>query len=497
MRRSFNPQLELGAASIEEIKFNPRSRDDIPQILRGLQFIYGCPETRDAVFDVLQKQIRIDVDFDNGRPGMDLWILLVLGTLRLGLNCDYDRLHDLANEHKTIRAMLGHGNWQDEHLYGLQTLRDNVALLTEEMLQEINAIVVKAGHGLVKKKDDDDKLKGRCDSFVVETHVEYPTDTGMLWDAMRKSIVLITELCLLHSVNGWRQSAYNLQRLKAHWRKAQKSNRSRQVYAEEKKKKAHKAYLRVARQYFERVQSSVQQLEQNGQQLSPKAWSHLQEELEKLGGFHEYAELLMDQIQRRVLEDETIPSEEKIYSIFQPHTEWINKGKAGVLVELGLKVCIMEDQHQFILSHQVMEKTQDVDVAVLMVTQTQKSFPSLNSCSFDKGFHSPKNQTELSKHLDQVVLPKKGKISSEEKIKMNTPEYRKVRRQHSAVESAINALEQHGLDRCPDHGIDGFKRYVALSVLARNLQRIGAILTEKERAELRRRRQREPCRRAA
>ena len=152
MRRSFNPQLELGATSIEEIKFNPRSRDDIPQILRGLQFIYGCPETRDAVFDVLQKQIRIDVDFDNGRPGMDLWILLVLGTLRLGLNCDYDRLHDLANEHKTIRAMLGHGNWQDEHLYGLQTLRDNVALLTEEMLQEINAIVVKAGHGLVKKK---------------------------------------------------------------------------------------------------------------------------------------------------------------------------------------------------------------------------------------------------------------------------------------------------------------------------------------------------------
>ena len=314
---------------------------------------------------------------------------------------------------------------------------------------------------------------------------------------MRKSIVLITELCLLHSVNGWRQSAYNLQRLKAHWRKAQKSNRSRQVYAEEKKKKAHKAYLRVARQYFERVQSSAQQLEQSGQQLSPKAWSHLQEELEKLGGFQEYAELLMDQIQRRVLEDETIPSEEKIYSIFQPHTEWINKGKAGVLVELGLKVCIMEDQHQFILSHQVMEKTQDVDVAVLMVTQTQKSFPSLNSCSFDKGFHSPKNQTELSKHLDQVVLPKKGKISSEEKIKMNTPEYRKVRRQHSAVESAINALEQHGLDRCPDHGIDGFKRYVALSVLARNLQRIGAILTEKERAELRRRRQREPCRRAA
>ena len=347
MRRLFNPQLELGATPIEEIRFNPRSRDDIPQLLRGLQFIYGSPTTRDAVFDVLQEHISVDVNFDNGRPGMDLWVLLVLGTLRLGLNCDYDRLHDLANEHKTIRAMLGHGHWQDEHLYGLQTLRDNVALLTEEMLQEINAVVVKAGHDLVKKKDDDE-LKGRCDSFVVETHVEYPTDTGMLWDAMRKSILLITKLCLLHRVNGWRQSAYNVQRVKSHWRKAQKSNRSRQASAEEKKKKAHKAYLRVARHYFERVQSSIQQLEEMSKQLSPEAWSHLQKELEKVGGFQDYAELLMSQIERRVLEDETIPTEEKIYSIFQPHTEWINKGKAGVLVELGLKVCIMEDQYQFI-----------------------------------------------------------------------------------------------------------------------------------------------------
>ncbi len=497
MRRTFNPQLELGAAPIELISFNPRSRDDIPQILRGLQFIYATPATREAVFDVLQSQVGVDVDFDNGRPGMDLWVLLVLGTLRLGLNCDYDRLHDLANEHKTIRAMLGHGDWRDEHLYGLQTLRDNVALLTEEMLQEINAIVVKAGHELVKKKEDE-TLKGRCDSFVVETHVEYPTDTGMLWDAMRKSILLTSRFCDTFDLSGWRQVSYNLQRLKNHWRNAQKSHRSRKANAEEKKKKAYNAYLRVADQYLEKTLVGVQQLQEIiSQQLPPEARSHLQNDLEKIEGFQDYAKLLMDQIRRRVLEDEIIPAEEKIYSIFQPHTEWISKGKAGVPVELGIKVCIMEDQHQFILHHQVMEKIQDVDVAVSMVTETQVNFPSLNSCSYDKGFHSPANQANLPNHLDQVVLPKKGKICSEEKIRTATPEYKKVRRQHSAVESAINALEQHGLDRCPDHGVDGFKRYVALSVLARNLQRIGSILTENERAELKQKRRREPCRQAA
>ena len=56
----------------------------------------------------------------------------------------------------------------------------------------------------------------------------------------------------------------------------------------------------------------------------------------------------------------------------------------------------------------------------------------------------------------------------------------KARRQHSAVESAINALEVHGLDYCPDHGLHGFQRYVALAVVARNIHRIGAILRERE-----------------
>jgi len=446
--------------------------------------------------DILERGIGEHIDFDNGRPGMDLWILLVLGTLRLGLNCDYDRLHDLANEHRTIRAMLGHGDWKEECRYGLQTLRDNVSLLTEGMLQEINVIVVKAGHTLIKKKDDD-SLNGRCDSFVVETDVEYPTDTNLLWEAVRKCIQLTSELCKAHGVPGWRQVTYNLQRLKQHRIKAQKSHRSRQAQAEEKKKKAYQKYLRVAGQYVEKTKKSLGQwVDPVSQDLSPVDWCCLQDTIEKIRTFQDYAELFMDQIRRRILEDEVIPASEKVYSIFEPHTEWVCKGKAGVPVELGIKVCILEDQHQFILHHYVMENIQDVDVAVSMVTETQVNFPSLRACSFDKGFHSPSNQIELREQLDRVVLPKKGRVTSEEKIKTNTPEYRRARRQHSAVESAINALEQHGLDRCPDHGIEGFRRYVALSIVARNLQNIGTILVKKERAKLKKKR-REPKRLAA
>ena len=82
-------------------------------------------------------------------------------------------------------------------------------------------------------------------------------------------------------------------------------------------------------------------------------------------------------------------------------------------------------------------------------------------------------------------MPKKGKLSQVRQAQEADPEFVYLRRQHSAVESATNALEVHGLDRCLDHGIDGFKRYAAFAVVARNLQRLGAILRQQE-AERRR-----------
>ena len=131
----------------------------------------------------------------------------------------------------------------------------------------------------------------------------------------------------------------------------------------------------------------------------------------------------MSQIIRRVCFDETIPHHEKIFSIFEPHTEWISKGKAGVPVELGLRVNLIEDQDQFILHHQVMRRQTDEKVAVEIVEETKKRFPELAVVSWDKGAHSPQNQRELKALPDLVVLPKKGKLSKQtgrEKIPGNS-----------------------------------------------------------------------------
>ena len=123
-----------------------------------------------------------------------------------------------------------------------------------------------------------------------------------------------------------------------------------------------------------------------------------------------------------------------------------------------------------------MEKETDDQVAVAMVTGAKERFPQISLCSFDKGFHSPQNQQELKSQLATVVLPKKGRLSAVEQERESAPEFVAARRQHSAVESAINALGVHGLELCRDHGVHGFKRYVALAVVARNIQRLGAVV---------------------
>ncbi len=226
--------------------------------------------------------------------------------------------------------------------------------------------------------------------------------------------------------------------------------------------------------------------------------AHLAARIE-IEAFITHAERQIDQTRRRVILGETIPHAEKVFSIFETHTEWISKGKAGVPVELGLRVCVMEDQHRFILRHKVMQKQTDDQVTLDMVTETLERFVDLESCSFDKGFHSPANQQALQAHLKWVALPRKSKLSQQAHAIKHANDFVKARRQHSAVVSAINALEVHGLDRCPDQSIVGFKRYVALAVVARNIHRFGAILREREVKRMNRRQRHAdpPCKLAA
>jgi len=338
--------------------------------------------------------------------------------------------------------------------------------------------VIRAGYQLLDL-DIHSLIRGRCDSFVLKTDVHFPTDINLLYDAIR---VLIRD-CVYwskdYALPEWRQHQCNLRRFKALYRKIQKLRHSTSKDESKKRAKeakiceAHQAYIDLAQFYLDRVARSVELLK-NTHKI-PEVL------LSELSIFSQHADRQIEQIKRRVIEGEKIPHAEKVFSLFQPHTEWISKGKAGVPVELGIRMCIMEDTHGFILHHRVMQKETDDKIALEMVTATQVNFPGFNACSFDKGFHSPENQRQLKDKLGQVVLPKKGRLSCADKVREYDEEFVQAKKNHSAVESAINALQVHGLNTCPDQGIEGFERYAALAVLSRNIQRIGCIVRDRER----------------
>lgn len=297
---------------------------------------------------------------------------------------------------------------------------------------------------------------------------------------MRLALRQTGRSCETYGVSGWRQYHYHTRQLKQRFRRTQKlrySNSKDPEKQERKREQIHQAYreyLELAQTLVNRIEATLPALAQAGGAL----------EAETLQPFLTHAKRQIDQITRRVLKGETIAHEEKVLSLFEPNTRWLCKGKAGVPVELGVAVCVLEDQHQFILHHRILWDETDDQVAVPLVQDTQARFSDLNQCSFDRGFHSPANRQALDELLDHNILPKKGRLAQADQHREYSEPFVQARRQHAAVESCLNALEHRGLDRCHAYGKTGFERTVALSVVAYNLHRLGAMLQKREKARL-------------
>ena len=464
MRNSFNHEMRLGSVAISQIQIDPTSRDGITRCLLGLHHAYCDLVIREKIFDILENMHAKQASLTNGRPGMDLWSVLVLGLLRLTCNMDYPMLSFQASTNTLIQQFLGHSEVSlfNPVKYPEQTIRDNLSILTPEAMNEINLLTVNEGHNFLEVEDV--RLDGKCDSYAMETNVHFPTDLSLAFDAVRKTIELTADIADELDLPGWRQSVHNASKAKDLFNMARRANHRKKKDDGAELKKVVEMYIEHSQNMLDRAREtlSAAPLDIKMSKKAGEAWN-----------FMETAELLIDQMRRRILNGETIPHDEKIFSVFEQHTEWISKGKAGKPQELGVRLCILQDQYQFILHYKIMWKLTDEKVGVEMVEMTKIKFPLFNSCSFDKGFHSPYAQEKLKEFIDSVFLPAKGKLSHDAKLRESTPEFVAARKAHPAIESAINALEHHGLDRCPDHGKEALERYVALGILARNFQILG------------------------
>ena len=263
MRQPFNPQPGLNVVPIEKIVLPTKSRDELPPILAGLQWIWTHPTLQHEVFALLEQKILAGKK-ETGRPGMELWQILVLGVVRLGLDADWDRLEHMANYDTLLRQMLGvpERPWGAEaKVFNHQTLRDNVALVDPALLQQINALVTASGREVFRKKAGApvEALALKVDTYVLETDVHFPTDLNLLWDAGRKCVDLVEKYRdqLGYELPHWRKAKDWRRRLKALERITSKAVFGGGANKEGRVRQAVREYLAAGRELSAKVTASL------------------------------------------------------------------------------------------------------------------------------------------------------------------------------------------------------------------------------------------------
>jgi len=450
---------------------NLKCRDALSKLIMSLKLIYMNDEYNSKIFSILEDKITKG-KAKTGRKGMDLWQIFVLAQVRLCLNISYDRLHDLVNFHKAIRQIMGieadYGFMQVELEY--QNIVDNVNLLDDATVRLLNDAIVEMGHGVFKKKGQE-ALRLKTDSFVVESNVHFPTDYNLLYDCGRKCLDTISKLIKNKNVKGWRKLSNWRKELKNLMRSLGQSTKGGGKQKDARVKDAASEYLKKARLLLGKIG-----IEKKDLPLEDEADLVLHVELDR------YTDLLykhIDLVDRRLVQEETIPHCEKMFSIFEQYTEWITKGKTNPSVELGKNVQVTTDQYHLIVDYRIMEGEVDKSIVINLADRVLPKF-EVKSWSFDKGFYTKFNKDLLSLFVDELVMPKKGKLNQSEKEEESAAKFVKTRHKHSAIESNINELENRGLDYCPERGFAHFKRYVGLGVCAYNLHKIGNELRNQE-----------------
>ncbi len=164
MRKRFAQQLSLGQIPIEEAQIDPKSKNSLNELLAALHAIYCDKMYNGQVFSLLEGHIGSKKK-KTGRNGMDLWCIFVLSQVRLCMNISYGVLHDLANNHRTMRELMGveYEFGYDRIKFEYQNIYDNVSNLSNGLIKEINSLIIEFGHKEVfkKKRRDSIALKNR------------------------------------------------------------------------------------------------------------------------------------------------------------------------------------------------------------------------------------------------------------------------------------------------------------------------------------------------
>lgn len=473
MRKAFSRQRRLDCQAIGEVQLNLKCRHELIPVLKAVQHLYSRAELRDCMLELIAQDVNQESRPDCGRKGLDYWQVLVLAAVRLGCNADYDQLQNLAEEHRTLRQMMGIGDWHRDTSFNWRRIRDNVCQLRPSTIDAISDSLVAEGHRL----EPDAPKKVRADSFVAETNIHWPSESSLIHDGVRKIIALCLALRATLDLPGWRQRAHLLIKVKRLARDIDRIAAKKGPNYQQRLKPKYRDLLKVSGKIVKRAQALLAEATSRGGDAAG---------LHELRTFVKLTDQVRDTARRRVLKGEQVPNADKLFSLFEPHTQLYKRGKAGDPVQFGRLVLVYEDAAGFIVHRHVLPR--DARDATVVVEQTrvvqQRLGGRIEQASFDRGFHSPENQIELAKIVAHPCLPKPGAKQAAAQEASATVQFRAARQRHPGIESVIGGLQSgNGLKRCRDHTEIGFERYISLGILGRNLHVLGKLLIAREQAD--------------
>jgi hypothetical protein len=280
--------------------------------------------------------------------------------------------------------------------------------------------------------------------------------------------------------SGWRQSEHWLKRIKQNIRTIAQISASKSPKVKAGLPSAYQKLLDRAATILERATDLKNQAETAAFSVEAVLLSG---ELDHWIGL---AQQVCDTAYRRVIRGETVSNSEKVFSLFEPHTQLYRRGKAGEPNQFGRLVLVFEDGAGFISHYHLMDRDAlDADVVVEQTREAQKKHQGrIETASFDRGFYSAENEEQLSEIVNESCLAPRHPGQFAERLAHGSVEFHRLRQRHPGIESAIGALQSgNGLKRCRDHSELGFERYLGLAILGRNIQTLGKLLIAKRQAQ--------------
>ena len=402
----------------------------------------------------------------SGRNGLSpSQVLRSLVLMRLK-NWDYRELRERIADGLTLRQFT---DFYSAPVPKHDAFQRSFVRLTPQTLKAVNELVVQAAVDLGLE----DGAKLRVDTTVVQTDIHHPTDNTLLWDVVRVVTRLVRRLAKalkLRQIKGFRNRTrsarrrmYEIQRMTTRQRQDQQAG-------------TYRALIGIAEEVVVSARAALETTRGVSAKdlLAVMAIEELRKGIEHFCGL---GSRVIDQARRRVLDGEQVPNDQKIYSIFEPHTDLIKRGKVRTPVEFGHKVFLAESAQGLITQYEVLNgnPSDEVHVAPSLRRHRQAFGRAPKLYGSDRGFFNERNLVSCKRAgVEVACIPQRGgNRTAEREASEKSADFKQGQRFRAGIEGRISVLLRgRGMKRCLAHGRDRFEMLVGAAVLANNLMRI-------------------------